>query len=179
MTSKKNTEQNDGLVLIVLLIFCGLIASTPPRAFSNVIVELERIKYNILRIYGVQIIPSDEVLFKELQSAADKYHLERSIFIALVKVESNFNPKAVSHRGARGIAQIMPANASRCGLQSADELFDVKTNLLCGAQILSEELQQHKNIYKALTVYNCGRVKCLAGQKYAKKVINLSKKYGN
>jgi hypothetical protein len=34
---------------------------------------------------------------------------------------------------------------------------------------LREELDQHGNLQRALTVYNCGRVKCSEGQKYAKK----------
>jgi soluble lytic murein transglycosylase-like protein len=120
---------------------------------------------------------SRALLEAEVERAADAYGLSRKVLKALVKVESAYNPKAVSPVGARGIAQVMPTNAKRCGLPDPDHLWDATTNLRCGAQILREELDQHGNLERALTVYNCGRVKCAEGQKYAKKVLALSTVY--
>jgi soluble lytic murein transglycosylase-like protein len=123
------------------------------------------------------VAASRAVLEAEVERAADAHRIPRRVLKALVKVESAYNPKAISPVGARGIAQIMPFNAKRCGLPDADHLWDATTNLRCGAQILREELDVHGDLQRALTVYNCGRVKCAEGQKYAKKVLALSTVY--
>jgi soluble lytic murein transglycosylase-like protein len=137
----------------------------------------ETLVYHGGRLLRHPVEASRGLLEAEVERAADAYGLSRKVLKALVKVESAYNPKAISQVGARGIAQIMPFNAKRCGLFSADHLWDATTNLRCGAQILREELDVHNDLSKALTVYNCGRVKCAEGQKYASKVISLSKLY--
>ena len=133
--------------------------------------------YHGARVLKRPVEPTRNVLEAEIDRAADAYGLRRAVLRALVRVESAFNPKAVSKVGARGVAQIMPFNARRCGLPDAGKLWDATYNVRCGAQILREELDQHGDLHKALTVYNCGRVKCAEGQRYAAKVISLSKLY--
>jgi len=137
----------------------------------------ETLVYHQARLLRRPVEASRAVLEAEVERAADAYGLSRKVLKALVKVESAYNPKAVSKVGARGIAQIMPFNARRCGLPDADHLWDATTNLRCGAQILREELDQHGDLQRALTVYNCGRIKCAEGQQYAKKVLALSTVY--
>lgn len=137
----------------------------------------ETLVYHGGRLLRRPVEASRAVLEAEVERAADAYGLSRKVLKALVKVESAYNPKAVSPVGARGIAQIMPFNARRCGLPDADHLWDATTNLRCGAQILREELDQHGDLQRALTVYNCGRIKCAEGQQYAKKVLALSTVY--
>lgn len=133
--------------------------------------------YHGARVLKRPVEPTRNVLEAEIDRAADAYGLRRAVLRALVRVESAFNPKAVSKVGARGVAQIMPFNARRCGLPDAGKLWDATYNVRCGAQILREELDQHGDLHKALTVYNCGRVKCAEGQRYAAKIISLSKLY--
>jgi soluble lytic murein transglycosylase-like protein len=133
--------------------------------------------YHGSRVVRRPVEPTRTVLEAEIDRAADAYGLRRAVLRALVRVESAFNPKAVSPVGARGIAQIMPANHRRCGLPDANKLWDATYNLRCGAKILREELDEHGDLHKALTVYNCGKVKCSEGQRYAAKVISLSKLY--
>jgi soluble lytic murein transglycosylase-like protein len=137
----------------------------------------ETLVYHQARLLRRPMAASRAVLEAEVERAADAYGLSRKVLKALVRVESAYNPKAVSPVGARGIAQIMPFNARRCGLPDADHLWDATTNLRCGAQILREELDVHGDLQRALTVYNCGRIKCAEGQKYAKKVLALSTVY--
>jgi soluble lytic murein transglycosylase-like protein len=137
----------------------------------------ETLVYHQARLLRRPVEASRAVLEAEVERAADAYGLSRKVLKALVRVESAYNPKAVSPVGARGIAQIMPFNAKRCGLPDADHLWDATTNLRCGAQILREEIDVHGDLQRALTVYNCGRVKCAEGQKYAKKVLALSTVY--
>ncbi len=137
----------------------------------------ETVVYHGSRVARRPVEPTRTVLEAEIDRAADAYGLRRAVLRALVRVESAFNPKAVSRVGAMGIAQIMPANHRRCGLPDANKLWDATYNLRCGAKILREELDQHGDLHKALTVYNCGKVKCSEGQRYASKVITLSKLY--
>jgi len=133
--------------------------------------------YHGARVLKRPVEPTRNVLEAEIDRAADAYGLRRAVLRALVRVESAFNPKAVSPVGARGVAQILPSNAKRCKLPDSEYLWDATYNLRCGAKILREELDQHGDLHKALTVYNCGRVKCSEGQRYASKVISLSKLY--
>lgn len=137
----------------------------------------ETLVYHGGRLLKRPVAASRALLEAEVERAADAYGLSRKVLKALVRVESAYNPKAVSKVGARGIAQIMPFNARRCGLPDADHLWDPTYNLRCGAKILREELDQHGDLHRALTVYNCGRIKCAEGQQYAKKVLALSTVY--
>lgn len=163
MTQDKNKDDWGGL-LCALMVVAACYCSLP-----------ETVVYHGSRVARLPAKASKALLESEVDRAADAYGLRRSVLRALVKVESAYNPAAVSKVGARGIAQIMPANAARCGLRDAGKLWDPTHNLRCGAQILREELDQHGDLHKALTVYNCGRVKCAEGQRYASKVISLSK----
>lgn len=136
----------------------------------------ESLVYHGSRLTSSALQPSKVLLESEVDRAADAFGLKRSVLRALVRVESAYNPKAISKVGARGLSQVMPFNAARCGLD-AKHLFDPTYNVRCGAQILREELDQHGDLNKALTVYNCGKVKCAEGQRYAAKIINLAKLY--
>lgn len=129
--------------------------------------------YHGRRLLKLGTKPSLTLLETEIERAAKANKLPKPLLTALVRVESGFNPLAVSKVGARGIAQIMPFNAARCGLLK-DHLWDATFNLRCGALILRQELDRLGNVEAALTVYNCGRVKCAEGKTYAKKVLALS-----
>lgn len=140
-------------------------------------------KYHILRYFGLKPKIPQSLVDAEIDKAADRHGIERSLFRALVKVESGKNPDAVSRVGARGLAQIMPFNSRRCGLSDADRLFDPLLNLGCGAKILKEEIDRRRgNITHALQAYNggpgcigrCGesiaysaKVMAIAGKKYS------------
>ena len=159
-------NQQGGGWIVVALVITACYVSLP-----------ETLVYHGGRLLKRPVGASRALLEAEVERAADAYGLSRKVLKALVRVESAYNPKAISPVGARGIAQIMPFNAKRCGLPDADHLWDPTYNLRCGARILREELDQHGDLQRALTVYNCGRVKCAEGQQYAKKVLALSTVY--
>lgn len=177
MTSQKNKQDEETANFFILLFFSIFVAFNINKCiFPDLSLELNRMKYNVKRAYGLSTNPSKKVLDREAEIIAQSYGLDPNLFRALIRVESGIDASAVSPVGARGIAQIMPFNAKRCGLADADKLFDATHNLRCGAQILSEEIKEHGDVHKALTVYNCGRVRCPAGKRYASKVIGLSKR---
>ena len=128
--------------------------------------------YHIKRFYRLPVSPSRAVIEQEVSRVAKKYRLSESLLEALVEVESSYRVKALSKKGARGLTQVMPFNAKRCGLD-ADELWDASLNLACGATILRQEIARVGSIEKALRVYNCGKTSC--GKGYAKKVLQLAK----
>ena len=128
--------------------------------------------YHIKRFWKLPVSPSRAVIEAEVSRVAKKHRLSESLLEALVQVESSFRPTALSKKGARGLTQVMPFNAKRCGLKP-NQLWDASLNLACGAIILQEEIKRVGSIEKALRVYNCGKVTC--GKGYAKKVLELSK----
>lgn len=128
--------------------------------------------YHIKRFYRLPVSPSRSVIEAEVSRVAKKHRLSESLLEALVQVESSYRVKALSKKGARGLTQVMPFNAKRCGLRP-DQLWDPSLNLACGATILRQEIARVGSIEKALRVYNCGKVTC--GKGYARKVLELSK----
>lgn len=138
----------------------------------------ETLVYHQTRLLRAPIEPSRGVIEAEVDRAAKAYRLPPKLLHALVKVESGYKYKAVSKVGARGLSQVMPFNATRCGLRDAGELFDPVSNLRCGALILRQELDRLGNLRDALSVYNCGKVHCAPGQQYAKTVLSLYTKTG-
>lgn len=160
-----SNDNSAGAIIVVGFVILACFCTLP-----------ETLTYHGGRLLRLPVRASKGLLEAEVERAADAYGLSRRVLKALVKVESAYNPAAVSKVGARGIAQVMPFNAKRCGLQ-ANHLWDPTYNVRCGAKILREELDVHGDLKRALTVYNCGRVKCAEGQQYAKKVLALSTVY--
>jgi soluble lytic murein transglycosylase-like protein len=77
---------------------------------------------------------------------------------ALIEVESGFNERAVSPKGARGLMQIMPATASDYGVRNARDLLDPSRNLDVGVRHLRDLLKAHDNNWVlTLSAYNAGR----------------------
>lgn len=77
---------------------------------------------------------------------------------ALIEVESGFEERAVSPKGARGLMQIMPATALDYGVRNARDLFDPSLNLDVGVRHLRDLLKAHDNNWVlALSAYNAGR----------------------
>lgn len=71
----------------------------------------------------------------------------------LIKKESGFNDKAVSHKGAKGIMQLMPATAQRMGVKDAFNPYD---NTRGGLKYLAYLLHKYKDKEFALYAYNTG-----------------------
>jgi soluble lytic murein transglycosylase-like protein len=89
-----------------------------------------------------------------IDAAADKYNLPAKLIQAVVKVESNFNPRAVSSEGARGLMQLMPATARELGVRNS---FDVRENIEAGSRYLKDMMDRFDGkIELALAAYNAG-----------------------
>lgn len=83
---------------------------------------------------------------------------------AIIKVESNFNPKAESKKGAQGAMQLMPAMQKALGV---DDPFDPVQNINGGIKLLKEEADRYQNPLLAIAAYNLGSPRLNAAIKRA------------
>ncbi|OUS15186.1 hypothetical protein A9Q88_11505 [Gammaproteobacteria bacterium 50_400_T64] len=93
-------------------------------------------------------------LLRKIHRAATKADLQPEIVLALIEVESHFDPYAVSYAGAQGLMQIMPFWKKEIG-RPDDNLIDTDTNLFYGCTILKHYLKREKGrLADALARYN-------------------------
>jgi soluble lytic murein transglycosylase-like protein len=94
------------------------------------------------------------VIEKNIQAAARKYDLSPELLRGVIRAESNFEVQAVSHAGARGLMQLMPATARELGV---DNPFDIDQNIDGGARYLRKMLDKFGgDVRLALAAYNAG-----------------------
>jgi len=100
-------------------------------------------------------VPLDKKCYDHLiQKAARKFNVDFSLIKAVIEVESAYNPRAVSSRGARGLMQIMPFNFDELNISDP---FEPGQNIMGGTRYLTELLNQYKgNLEHALAAYNAG-----------------------
>jgi len=93
--------------------------------------------------------------YRELvEAAAAKYKVDADLVTSVIAVESNFDPKAVSRKNARGLMQLLPETAMRFGVQNID---DPQENIEAGTQYLKELLERYNNnLALTLAAYNAG-----------------------
>ncbi len=98
---------------------------------------------------------SDRALYNALiMETAAKYKVDSDLVRAIIKVESNFNHKAVSRKGAKGLMQLMPQTASMLGV---DDCFRPETNIDGGIRLLSYLIGLYsRNLTLVLAAYNAG-----------------------
>lgn len=88
-----------------------------------------------------------------VNSVGRSYGIDPKLLLAVIEVESGFNPNAVSPVGAVGLMQLMPDTGSAMG---AVNLFDPEENVIAGAKYLSIQLNKFGSLELALAAYNAG-----------------------
>lgn len=91
---------------------------------------------------------------KLIVEAARHFDVDAALVSAVIKAESNYDPKIVSHKGARGLMQLMPATAERFGVTNA---FNPRENVYAGTRYLKWLLRTFDgNADFAVAAYNAG-----------------------
>ncbi|RQD64533.1 MAG: lytic transglycosylase domain-containing protein [Desulfonatronovibrio sp. MSAO_Bac4] len=107
------------------------------------------------------------------------YSIDPVLIQAMIQVESNFNPVAVSHAGAEGLMQIMPETQKDLGLTTP---FDPRDNIEAGTRYFRYLIDRFGDVSLALAAYNAGpgRVERYNGippfretQNYVRKVLEI------
>jgi soluble lytic murein transglycosylase-like protein len=91
---------------------------------------------------------------RQIAQAAEKHGVDERLVAGVIAAESNFQPRAVSSKGARGLMQLMPATAAR---YAVGNVFDPGENIEAGTRYLTHLLAQYQqNPTLALAAYNAG-----------------------
>ncbi|HBE04830.1 MAG TPA: lytic murein transglycosylase [Spirochaetia bacterium] len=157
----------------------------PAVSFSKKLEEsIERLDSDIVDIKPANSLQTEKY-GNFIQKASEQYELPEELIKAVIKQESNFNPLAVSPKGAMGLMQIMPATAKELNVSDA---FNPENNIMAGSGYLKSMLARfNNNLVKALAAYNAGPEKVEGNQfpdypetrNYVEKVIGNYMKFSS
>lgn len=141
------------------------------RSTSSLSPQMKRVVDYLARRYKVSSL-GVEPLVVSAEDVGKRIGLDPLLLVAVMAVESSFNPIAESPMGAQGLMQIIPRfHQEKIVDQGSDaSLLDPQTNIVVGARVLKEYLVRTGSMQHALQVYN-GATNDTVGSMYANKVM--------
>lgn len=153
------------LVLAAILCICYLVQQQTilEQDLLHRQIQVDQLEEELNKIYRFsEHYETEPEIIASVFRESKKYDLNPLIMLELIKTESNFNPKAWSHKDAMGLCQIRPvtakAVAEKMGLEYRPELLlDAEYSIKLGTYHLAELVDLFDQDYhKALTAYNRG-----------------------
>ena len=134
-----------------------------------------------------QFVRADTSAYDEIiKETARRHRVELALVKAIIHAESAFNPYATSHKGARGLMQLLPSTAAQYGIR---DLYDPGQNIKAGVRHLKYLLEKYHHNYRlAIAAYNAGEnaVKRYRGippysetRTYVKRVLRYKRVYAS
>lgn len=116
-----------------------------------------------------------EPILQQTEVSARKYGFDPLLIVAVMAIESSFNPKAQSPRGAQGLMQVIPRyhmdKIDQHDGEADEVLFDPKINVQIGTQVLAEGMQRYGTLRDALQYYGGARKDPKA--RYSERVLRM------
>ena len=131
-------------LLIVLLTFCVLYF-TVGEGKTVILKKIYPIEYSEL-----------------VEACAEEFSLDKNLVYAVIKVESNFDPDAVSVVDAKGLMQLMDETAEECnrlgkfGYNIPGDIYSPECNIRLGCYYISRLFEKYKDMRFAVAAYNAG-----------------------
>ena len=123
--------------------------NTPPSAAKNL--AKTQPEYRPRSVFGKK---GEHLLHPIILQTANRYQVDPALVHAIVMAESEYNPRAVSKRGARGLMQLMPATAAALGVKDS---FNPEQNLDGGVRYFKKLMNRFDgDVELALAAYNAG-----------------------
>jgi len=160
--TRERRRSDRRLATLRSLVFSALtlVAPRPSARVSQPVVRLPRVLSPISGPRVTSCITSFELLDPRhayddlIREAAAKYRLEPALIRSVIRMESGFDPGAISRVGAIGLMQLMPDVARELGVVDP---FDPRQNIMGGSRLLRSLLDQHDgNLALTLASYNAG-----------------------
>lgn len=105
------------------------------------------------RLAARLVQPPDGEMLRLIENHAYDRDLDPRLVQAVVQVESGYNPRALSNKGAIGLMQLMPGTAAQLAV---DDPWDIEQNLRGGTSYLRQMLDRFGDLELALAAYNAG-----------------------
>lgn len=132
-------------------VFLNWVPKTEPLPESpREVVDFESL---LLGILGEDQLPKELPFLDLIRKLSSKYGIPAEIILSIIKVESDFDPGALSPKGAMGLMQLMPSTAQALGVRDP---FDPEENLEAGVRYLRGLLDRFGDLVLALAAYNAG-----------------------
>jgi soluble lytic murein transglycosylase-like protein len=180
------------MVYICFVLTLVMLAASPTRAADaesnaspqsyKTVVKVDPRTGKLVRTQVAVHPPASSATLPELVEKTSRAHNVDPLLVdSLIRVESNYNPNAVSPKGAEGLMQLMPPTARMLGV---DDSFDPAQNIEAGVKYLKYLQDLYKDDRLALAAYNAGpgavdRFKKIPPYPETQKYVeSVGKKYG-
>jgi len=152
--SRDDRPRRRVLGLAVLLLTLGAGYLTAQRGVVDAVAALADEADGEVEVEESMQRPTIAEIMAQIDEVAARHHVPPRLVAAVIAVESEFNPRAVSRRGARGLMQLMPATAATLDVEDS---FDTRKNIEGGVRHLRVLMDRyHNDLPRVLAAYNAG-----------------------